>query len=270
MNSKLEIVWETKEALDLVNAVIEHCENTKKRLITLLNSSTETIHDKDKANLEHRSNDELKKFYKTWCLLLSSEISKIKEKTTNLSKDEIPKLLEKMLNTIIWAEIIYNRRNAPITIQQKTHISLEEIREKIQTQIEIIELKLKKIKTIKETIIYLYWQGWYFQEDLNMIVNWILNWTINNTVESILEKHFRVVFDSTEITEREPEFTTSPKIQEPIITSPVKSKNIQKSKKPEKKSWLKFFWQTLKEWLNTDKKVSWKQARENILKKEVN
>lgn len=238
---------------------------TSQRMLTLL-QNIEAL----KKNHAHRSNTEIhtahRKISQQIWYIVEWIITETKLKTIITISLKLPNLvtqLWKHLKTGIGIEILAN------SFEKFEHISspldLESIKTKIETQIANIDGRIQDAQNICQVIEYLHLSD--ASPILSDLIDYIL-WgkTYDEVTEKLQEQWIyieEVVMKSIEPFEEE-----KPQISPPASPYQIpQNETYTELKTKEKKLWkIKTFFKTFKIWINTDRSVTWKDAKNKILK----
>ncbi len=229
-----------------------------------------------KKNNAHRTNSEIhtahSKISKHIWNIIEWIITETKLKTIITISVELPKLIEQLwknLRTGIGIEILtesfekFEKINAPI--------DLEKIKEKIESQISNIECRINDAQSIFDLIEYLELSDSHIINDLIDYILWgktydEINKKLNEAgvyIEQITLHPIDYVEEKNESLVNIPPPET-PLVQDEII--PFQTPSTLPEVKKRKKWRIHVFIKTLITWINTDKTVSWRQAKNKILK----
>lgn len=204
--------------------------------------------------------------------ILLNELSQRQElKLLLLFSVELPKLIEQLgknLRTGIGIEILTESFEKFEKITNP--IDLEKIKEKIETQISNIESRINNAQSIFDLIEYLERSDSHIINDLIDYILWGKTYDeINQKLNEAWVYIEQITLHPIDYVEEkspppvEPEKTQTEPPKDELVPFQEPEKKV-KSKK--KKCPVHIFIKTLITWVNTDKTVSWKQAKNKILK----
>lgn len=272
-----------KEELLEINKINEHLllaknhDDEKKKILEeasqKIQNLLKSIEQLKKSNA-HRSNEEIHiahgKISKHIWHIIEWIITETRIKTIITISVELPKLIEQLgknLRTGIGIEILTESFEKFDKITNP--IDLEKIKEKIEAQISNIESRINDAQSIFDLIEYLELSDPHIINDLIDYILWGKTYDeINQKLNDAWVYIEQITLHPIDYVEEK----SPPPAEEKIQTEPPKDELVpfqepERKVKSKKKKWpVHVFIKTLITWVNTDKTVSWKQAKNKILK----